>query len=356
MVNPDRNLYDPPYDDALMYDNEMEPERPRSRSLIVMLAFVVLAAFAGVVWVAYNQGVQQGARGLNPPMLTADAGPTRIAPDQSALAPGANPAPEKSYERLWSSTGERASGAENMMPGSEQPRSDQLTQPAPSAQDVASASGTTKSGAQSQSVPGTGGPLENAPPVDPRMDATVGMTGEVNSGSPTRLAMSELSLERPNRVTRAREEMITSTPAPAVVPSPVPPTGVSKPNAKLTAPGSTRPTAASIPATEVSASDELQQATSDPVAPVASSPTGGKVSIQLGSFPSGDLAASHWGKVKSLNQALLGAYSPQIVPANIPGKGTWFRLRVGGFSDKSSAKSVCDQLSVSGQACIIAGK
>jgi hypothetical protein len=44
MVNPDRNLYDPPYDDALLYDTEMEPERPRSRSLIVMLAFVVLAA------------------------------------------------------------------------------------------------------------------------------------------------------------------------------------------------------------------------------------------------------------------------------------------------------------------------
>jgi hypothetical protein len=55
MVNPDRNLYDPPYDDALLYDNEMEPERPRSRSLVVMLAFVVLAAFAGVVWVAYNR-------------------------------------------------------------------------------------------------------------------------------------------------------------------------------------------------------------------------------------------------------------------------------------------------------------
>ena len=49
MVNPDRNLYDPPYDDALLYDNELEPERPRSRPLVVLLGFVVLAAFNKVI-------------------------------------------------------------------------------------------------------------------------------------------------------------------------------------------------------------------------------------------------------------------------------------------------------------------
>ena len=65
-----------------------------------ILMIALLAAFAGVVWVAYNQGVQMGQRGVNPPVLTADPGPVRVEPIQTAEN-GANPAPEKSYERLW---------------------------------------------------------------------------------------------------------------------------------------------------------------------------------------------------------------------------------------------------------------
>ena len=98
MVNPDRNLYEPPYDDALLYDTDLEPERPRSRPLVVLLGIVVLAAFAGVVWVAYNQGIKQGQSGL--PVLTADAGPTRIVPDPATQSPAIDPAPAKSYDRL----------------------------------------------------------------------------------------------------------------------------------------------------------------------------------------------------------------------------------------------------------------
>jgi len=46
MVKPDRELYEPPYDDALMYDTVEEPQGPRGRPLIVLLGIVVLAAFA----------------------------------------------------------------------------------------------------------------------------------------------------------------------------------------------------------------------------------------------------------------------------------------------------------------------
>ena len=117
MVNPDRNLYEPPYDDALLYDTDLEPERPRSRPLVVLLGIVVLAAFAGVVWVAYNQGVKQGQNGL--PVLTADAGPTRIVPDPATASPAIDPAPAKSYDRLMSSDPEH--DQVNMLPKPEQP-------------------------------------------------------------------------------------------------------------------------------------------------------------------------------------------------------------------------------------------
>lgn len=325
MVNPDRNLYDPPYDDALLYDTEMEPERPRSRSLVVMLAFVVLAAFAGVVWVAYNQGVQQGQRGINPPLLSADAGPTRIEPDQSTV-PVANPAPEKSYERLWASNGDRPAGQDNVTPGAEQPRNDTISEgTVPSTQEVATAAPpVTSAPAAPKQVntwatePARGGPLKDGPPVDPKMPNSVELTGEVGDGSTS--GLGEVNLTQVPRETFAR------TPKAPKAASPV-----------------------SAPATQV-----VDAAPAAPAeAPAASA---GKVSIQLGSFPTDALAAAHWSKVFGANQAILGPYSPKFVSAEIPGKGTWFRLRVGGFADKSEAKAVCDKLIATGQACILAGK
>ena len=78
--------------------------------------------------------------------------------------------------------------------------------------------------------------------------------------------------------------------------------------------------------------------------------------IQLGSFPNASLAAAAWSKIKSSNQDLLADHSPAIKPAEIPGKGTWYRLRVGGFADKAEAQTACQQLQNAGQACIIAAK
>ena len=349
MVNPDRNLYDPPYDDALLYDNEMEPERPRSRPLIMMLGFVVLAAFAGVIWVAYNQGVQQGQRGVNPPLLSADSGPERVEPTEVTTATAESPAPEKSYERLWSNNGEGSTVQENVMPRGEQPRE------APTTQDVAAAPAPGISANNANS----GGPLVKAPPVDPRMDTTVDLTGEVASGSESSTSLTAPSLERPTRASRGREDITSMIPeAPSDVVE-APPPSVSRPSIKQTAPAS-KPSApkAILPPVEAAADLSLQSAeVVEPQSPEASTPpTAGKASIQLGSFPSSKLAADQWTKVKGAHQELLGAYSPQIVEATIPGKGIWYRLRVGGFGDKSAAKSVCDQLQSSGQACIIAGK
>lgn len=324
MVNPDRNLYDPPYDDALLYDNEMEPERPRSRSLVVMLAFVVLAAFAGVVWVAYNQGVQQGQRGINPPLLSADAGPTRIEPDPSAI-PTANPAPEKSYERLWASNGEHPAGQDNAAPGTEQPRNDTITQGSiPSTQDVAIASPPAKQVNPWANQPAKGGEYKPVP-IDPRAPAPqmtadeVEVTDQVGPAP----AMTGVNLDR-------RDSM-------GLPPREIAPIAPAKPS---------RAVPVDAPVTEI------QSATPAP-APAAAS---GGVSIQLGSFPTDTLAAAHWSKVFGANQAILGAYSPKFVTAEIPGKGTWIRLRVVGFADKSAAKGVCEQLIAAGQACILAGK
>src|SRR5262245_59397307 len=111
MVKADRELYEPPYDDALMYDTVEEPQGPRGRPLIVLLGFVVLAAFAAVVWVAYQQGVKEGQR-TSPPILSAENGPTRIAPEAQQTTE-TSPT-DKSIARL--SGDEAPTGEEQIMP------------------------------------------------------------------------------------------------------------------------------------------------------------------------------------------------------------------------------------------------
>jgi hypothetical protein len=323
MVNPDRTLYEPPYDDALLYDTDLEPERPRSRPLVVLLGVVVLAAFGGVVWVAYNQGIKQGQSGL--PVLTADAGPTRIVPDAATASPAIDPAPEKSYDRLMNA--EPDGDQVNMLPKPEQPR----TTPSPQDLAVAQPSGTPLS--EQKGIGGSmvtqASDLDVPGAADPGMDSTVAkITGseDITSALPS----------------------TSAAPARPIAPQP---TAL----APATKPAPPKQVAA-IPAQPAPAPQPTAEIATTP-APVAETPkASGSVSIQLGSFPNGELAAAAWGKVKSANTELLNPYTSSIKPAEIPGKGTWFRLRVSGFADKAAAKAVCDQLAASGQACIIAAK
>ncbi|NOT39623.1 MAG: SPOR domain-containing protein [Alphaproteobacteria bacterium] len=311
MVNPDRNLYEPPYDDALLYDTDLEPERPRSRPLVVLLGIVVLAAFAGVVWVAYNQGVKQGQNGL--PVLTADAGPTRIIPDPATASPAIDPAPAKSYDRLM--TSEPESDQVNMLPKPEQPKT------TPSPQDLAVAPGET----------GTGGKYgikatDFDAPVG--MDTTVGsITGAPGASEDITAALPPRDAAKPVQTALAPSKPIS---AKEIAPAPAPPVAA-KPAPVEIAPA---------PAETIEAPASAQ----------------GGVMIQLGSFPNAALAASAWSKIMSSHQELLSDHSPSFNRAEIPGKGTWYRLRVGGFSDKAEAQTACQQLTTAGQACIIAAK
>jgi cell division protein FtsN len=350
MINPDRNLYEPPYDDALLYESDLEPERPRSRPLVVLLGIVVLAAFAGVVWVAYNQGVKQGQNGA-PPILTADSGPTRISPDPAATEQSGDPAPDKSYDRLL---GEAPEQEDNILPAPEQPR----LVPAP--QDLASTE--TETGAS------TGGPFQSkatdiSPPMDPRMDATVGVENLTPAVPSARAARAPAAEDISDAMPPEESLPPASTPRQITPSKPA----VTKPAAIAQSapakPAVVAPAAVDVPPPPAEASPvETKMAALPPAeapapkpapAPVAS---GGSVMIQLGSFPNDGLAASAWSKIKMANQEVLGSYSPMIKSAEIPGKGTWYRLRVGGFADKSAAQETCETLKAAGQACILALK
>jgi cell division septation protein DedD len=92
MNNLQRGIYQPLADKVPIYDlaDEDPEEEERSRApLLVVIALVVLAAFAGVVWLAYNQGVERGRQGASL-IITPPEGPIRVAPPDAASPPDLN--------------------------------------------------------------------------------------------------------------------------------------------------------------------------------------------------------------------------------------------------------------------------
>lgn len=97
----DQAEYDRRFHGDFMYDATIEDdEGGGGRSpLFIILTALVLMAFAAVVWVAYQQGVNQGGDKNAPPVITAEAGPVKIAPEN----PGGVTVPDQDkqiYERM----------------------------------------------------------------------------------------------------------------------------------------------------------------------------------------------------------------------------------------------------------------
>ncbi|HKD46366.1 MAG TPA: SPOR domain-containing protein [Rhizomicrobium sp.] len=89
----ERGLYEPGEDVRAFDGSEEEDDGEGSRlSLLIVLALVVLAMFAGFVWLAYSEGVARGRSEI--PVVTAESGPARVAPAN----PGGATAPYKGFK------------------------------------------------------------------------------------------------------------------------------------------------------------------------------------------------------------------------------------------------------------------
>lgn len=118
----DQAEYDRRFHGDFMYDATLEDEEggsPRS-PLFIILTGLVLAAFAAVVWVAYQQGIRQGDRGA-PPIIAAEAGPIRIPPEN----PGGTTVPDQDkqiYERIAGADPSVAPAESELAPPPETPQ------------------------------------------------------------------------------------------------------------------------------------------------------------------------------------------------------------------------------------------
>lgn len=88
-MSADRGVYQPPPEDIQVYDPAEDEEEERSRlPILIVIALLVLGAFGGVVWLAYNQGVARG-RADTPRVVAAPSGPVKTAPEEAGGAPAA---------------------------------------------------------------------------------------------------------------------------------------------------------------------------------------------------------------------------------------------------------------------------
>ena len=304
MANYERGVYEPRNDgrdgtrvfDGAEDDDDVEGSR---LPLLIVLALLVLAMFGGVVWLAYTQGVARG-RGETP-VLTAANGPERVAPPQG----GSNTVPYQGFKIY--------------------------EQPAPSDDNADAAS------AAQPPAPAAAAPKPAPPPPPALKQSSVAAPVE----KPVPVAKTEPA------------KPVASKPAPAAAPpksmaaliqqsnaAPVPAKPVAKP-----APLPAKPMAA-VPPAATGAPRPL----SGPPQTVAA-PAGGIV-LQIGSYKSQAEADTAWQRYKAKHAALLSGYGDNIQQVDLGEKGTWYRLRVGGFSNREVATALCDRLKADGGACI----
>jgi hypothetical protein len=307
LANFERGVYEPSTearDGARVFDGSEEEEDVEGSRLplLIVLALLVLAMFAGVVWLAYTQGVARG-RGETP-VLTAANGPERVAPQD-----GGGNVPYQGF-KIYEQPAPPDDSAEAPAAAAAKPAPVAVT-PAPPPPVVKA----------------------EAPPAPKPAPAKI---------EPAPVKPAPAKTETPPKSVAALIQQANSEP---VKPAPAP----KAPPAAKPAPAPAQATGAPrslTPPQQVAANAPAKLA-----APAAAA--SGSYMLQIGAFKSQAEAAAAWKTYQGKHAALLSGYSDNVQQADLGEKGTWYRLRIGGFADKEVATALCDRLKADGGACML---
>jgi hypothetical protein len=298
MPQHERGLYEPG-EDVRVYDASDEDEDVEGSRLplLIVLALLVLAMFAGFVWLAYSEGVARG-RGETP-VITADAGPARVAPEN----PGGAAEPYKGFKIY--------------------------EQPAPPDDDAAPAVSPP---------PATKPALTESPAPPAKAEAPAAPAKAEAPAAPAKVAAAA-----PKPAPALKASQLPPQPAAPIGPATAPPRTL---NAAASAPPAPKPVTTPPIASAPVASAPV---TSTPVpnAPVAA----GAAVLQIGAYKSQADADRAWATYKAKHASLLAGYSPDVKQVDLGEKGTWFRLRIAGFPSKDVASALCERLKADGGGC-----
>jgi cell division protein FtsN len=282
----ERGVYEPPEDSRVFDGAEDEADDGGSRlTLLILIALVVLAAFFGVVWLAYYQGVQHG-RAVAPRVVGAQEGPNQREVPFKGLKIYQQPAP--------------ADGG----------ASDEDTAPQP---------------------PTMISPTRRQVLSQPQLAA----------GTPSSHVPFAIGLKARSGILRPAQGMTSpSAPTPAKAATQ---RVATKPPVQL----AQAPTAAPAPTTSAPATPSPVAAKPETAAPSRHS---GAFVLQIGAYKSEAEARAAWRAYES-KHPLVGGYEPDIRKADLAGKGTWYRLRIGSFANSAEAGTLCEKLKADGATC-----
>jgi len=300
MAKIEPGVYEPRGDDIRVFDgteDDMDEEGSRL-PLLIVIALLVLAAFAGVVYLAYTEGVQKG-RLDQPRVITAQPGPAKVAPTDA----GGTVTPYKGLKIY--------------------------EQPAPTDEEAADE--------------------DSAPPPPTEVSPAKNAAAATATPTPAPTASAQTK-PVPNPTLAANAA--AATPKPTTAPKPTATTTAVKPPATsntqvaTAAPRTlvpeTKPVAAKPTPVEAKAQPAVVAPTPTPAA--ASTSAGGSYVLQIGAYKSEAEANAAFAALKGKNGALMSGFSPNIKQVDLGGKGIWYRLRVGSFADKDAAAALCQRL------------
>lgn len=297
-----------PADEYHTYDATSEGPSRRG-PLLFLGAIVVMAAFAGVVFLAYQQGMKQGAQS-GPPLIRADRTPVKVAPED----PGGQKFPHRDKRIYDKISGAEAldNGVERLLPRSEEP---------------------IEIARVPNRVPET--PTNNVEILPPALEIPSSVGSLVLGGQNRAVApVNQTSLGK-------------QIPTPAAKPRRLVPSRTSSARASVGRSGdvskSKTVTASTVPARVVSSQ------------PVRGPKVGarGDYVIQIAAFRDVATANAEFASLRSKHSDLLDGMRPDLQRADLGDKGIYYRLRLGFFASKEKASQTCAQLKTRGQDCLV---
>jgi hypothetical protein len=325
---PDPGTYDAQQQDAAYaddpyayqdgYGDEAEDQKPRRGGMITVVAVLALAVVGTGGAFAYRTYIASPRSG-EPPIIRADAGPTKIVPAPSG--DGVAKVPDRMAP----------GGAEKIVPREEAP------------------------------VDVNAGPRQVFPPLN--TNANPPSTASVAPGvrPPVAPAASgTLAGDEPRKIPTVRikgdpaDVAATPAPKPAAAPRPVPspataraPSPAANANASANAPLSLSPQSAQpAPAdtrTRVASTTSAQPA-----------PGGGaSYVVQVSSQRSEADAQASYRALQGKFPSVLGSRAPLIKRADLGDKGVYYRAMVGPFASSEEAAQVCGNLKTAGGQCVV---
>jgi hypothetical protein len=301
MPQHERGLYEPGEDVRVFDASEEDEDVEGSRlPLLIVLALLVLAMFAGFVWLAYSEGVARG-RGETP-VITAEAGPARVAPQNA----GGAAEPYKGFKIY--------------------------EQPAPPDDDTAQ---TTALAPKPPSPPPATKPALTEPTSAPTAPVKAEAPAAPVHATPVPAAPVKVAAAPPKPVPAMKPSQLPTQPAAPIGPATAAPRALG---------------ATPAPAAPVVAAKPMPAATPS----AASAPAaGGSFVLQIGAYKSQADANTAWTAYKAKHASLLSGYSPDVRQADLGEKGIWYRLRIAGFPSKDVASALCDRLKADGGGCFL---